>query len=124
MTKILDSDGRVKDAATETTLQKRFGGGKDPFVTVVTASGDTTLITPGLGNYLIVYYIQAGPKPTSSTWPRLKFTLGTTDLHQGYAIAHWEEHVGGVNQALKINCSEAPDAAGIAVTVHYLEVTP
>lgn len=124
MTQVLDSQGRVKDAATETTLLNRFGGGKTPYVTVVTATGDTTLRTPAAGNYLEVYYLSAMPKPTTTTWPRLKFTLGSTDLQNGYAVAHWEKFTGAVNEALKINLSEAADAAGIAVTVHYKELSP
>ena len=53
----------------EAGINNRFSGGKLPHTATVTASGDTTILTPAGGKKLIVYWVQAVSDPTSVTPP-------------------------------------------------------
>lgn len=111
------------DAATETTLAKRFAGSKLAKTAQVTASGDTTILTPTSGQKIRVYWVSAINDPDATASPRIRIGFnGASDyLYNGYAIAHWEVFTGNTNQALVCNLDEANGA--VAITVHYVEVT-
>lgn len=108
------------DAALEVTQPSRYGGGKTPVTATVTASGDNTILTPGTGNKIQLYWISAINDPDDSTSPLIKIKLGGVELYRVYAIAHWEIFTGPTNGALVINLDST---AAVAVTAHYLETT-
>lgn len=109
--------GLAKDA----TLSARYAGGKQAAVATVTASGDTTLVTPAAGKAVRLFWVSAINDPDESTTPLIRVLLGAQEVYRGYAVSHWEVFTGAVNQPLTINLS---GPASVAVTAHYTEVTP
>jgi len=116
------------DFATEATLEQalanlvaRYGGGKQVFTGTVTSSGDTTLITPGSGNAIRLFWVTAINDPDDSSTPLITIKLGASEVYRTYALAHWEVFVGAADESLVCNLDGAGD---VAVTVHYEEFTP
>lgn len=103
-----------------TALDNRYGGGLTPFAAQVTASGNTTILTPTTGKKLDVRWVTALNDPDQTNAPRIivKFA-GGLELYRSYAIAHWEKFVGATNEALVVNLDQAGD---VAVTIHYKEI--
>ncbi|PTL55748.1 hypothetical protein [Paraconexibacter algicola] len=108
-------------AATEATLAGRYAGGKLAAVATVTASGDTTIVTPAAGKAIRLYWITAINDPDEATSPLIRVSLGSSEVYRGYAISHWEVFTGATNAPLTVNLS---GAASVAVTAHYQEITP
>jgi hypothetical protein len=100
-------------------LEDRYSKTKLVHTSVVTASGDTSIITPSSGKSIKMYWISAINDPDSSTSPLITIKIGTTSYYKAYAIAHWEIFTGAVNDSLIINLDEA---GSVAITVHYEEV--
>lgn len=113
------SDATAANQTTEIArLSSRFGGGKSAAVATVTASGDTTILTPTAGMALTVYWISAINDPDETTTPLVKVKIGSTEIYRAYAVAHWEPFTGAVNASLVINLD---GAASVAVTAHYTQ---
>lgn len=110
-------EDRSKDEL-ERDYYLRLAGGKDAFAGQV-VSGTTTVVTPSAGRRLEVLWVYALTDPDSATTPLITVTLGVRALYSGYAIAHREVFVGGVNETLSVTLSEA---APVAVTIHYREL--
>ncbi len=108
-------------AAIEATQAKRYGGGKLTKTAQVTASGNTTILTPAAGKFVRLYWVGAINDPDQSVSPRIRVGFdGAADyLYSGYAVAHWEVFDGAVNQAVVVNLDQAGD---VAATVHYQEL--
>ena len=107
------------DLALDATVAARFGGGKLAATTLVTASGDTTVITAG-ANTIEVLWVSAINDPDAATTPRITVKFdGGTEFYTGYAIAHWEPFTGDVGQDVIV---ELDGAGSVAVTIHYREV--
>lgn len=109
----------TKQDVGNTLVGYRYAGGKLAATAQVTASGDTTLITPATGKALRVFWVSAINNPDQSSTPRMIFKLGTTEIYRAYALAHWEVFTGTVNQPLVVNLNQGGD---VAVTVHYQEI--
>lgn len=92
-------------------------------VATVTASGDTTVITPTAGKRLRVYWVYAVPDPDSADSPLIKVKLGGTEIYRAFAISHAWRFTGATDGTLVVNLSAAT-ADGVAVTIHYEEITP
>jgi hypothetical protein len=115
-----------EELATEPTLEAvlnaleyRYSGGKVPATETVTASGDTTVLTPATGQAIRLFWVSAIADPDAVAPPLITVKLGALECYRAYAIAHWEVFEGAVDAALVVNLSEAAD---VAVTVHYQEV--
>jgi len=102
--------------------QNRYGGGKLAATAQVTASGDTTILTPAVGNKLRIFWVSAINDPDETDSPRIRVGFaGAGDyLYSAYALAHWEVFEGATDQALVVNLDQT---GSVAVTVHYQEVT-
>lgn len=114
-----DNELNVHDESSGVFLDNRYGGGKTAFAGQVTASGDTTVITPASGSAVQVYWIYAVSDPNNSSSPLITVKLGTESIYCGYALSHWEVFTGAVDDPLIINLDQA---ISVAVTVHYKEV--
>lgn len=106
------------DLAQEPTLAARNGGGKLPATDTITASGDTSFIAaPGVGSFILLYWISAITDPDLSTSPLIIVKAsGGTEYYRVFAVAHWEPFILPDNEALIINLSHA---SSVAVTAHY-----
>jgi hypothetical protein len=85
----------------------------------VTASGDTTLITPTGSNRIRLHWVYAINDPTSSSATLIKLSLGATELYRVYALSKRQLKTGGAGEALVMNLSQA---ASVAVTIIYEEI--
>lgn len=116
---VKNDSGNPLDVDGSTT--NRYSGGKTAVVATVTASGDTTIFTPGSGNAVRLFWVSAINDPDESSTPLIKVLIGSTELYRAYAVAHWEVFEGAANEVLKVNLS---GAASVAVTAHIEEFTP
>lgn len=91
-------------------------------VATVTASGNTTIITPSAGKRLRLYWVYAVPDPDSTDSPLIKVTLAGTEIYRAFAISHAQRFTGAADGTVVVNLSAA-DANGVAVTIHYEEIT-
>lgn len=82
-----------------------------PVSTVVTASGDTTILTPASGKRIRLFRIQAINKPTATTSPLISVKLGGVTIFANYAIALRQKITGAIDGALVVNLSEAGEVA-------------
>lgn len=121
-TAVAAADVAARDAAAGQSayLANRYGGGKQSYAALVSTAGTTTLVTPAAGKALEVYWVYALANPTSETAALITLTLGDP-IYVGYAISHWEKFVGPVNAPLTVTLGAS---VGVAVTIHYREVTP
>lgn len=110
----------------ESDTDFRFGGGKSAYVVTISASGNTTLITPAAGNRIRLFWIAFVPNSDNGNANLIKLGFGTTggsiatELYRGYALAHWEVFTGTANQSVIVN---ATTAEPVAFTIHYQEVS-
>lgn len=108
--------------AQEATVGMRYSGGKAAAVLAPASSGTHTIVTPGAGKYLRVFWVSAIPSPDAESANLL--TIGgdgiTGPLYKAYAVSHWEPFDLDVDEALTI---ELAAAESVAVTVHYQEMT-
>jgi hypothetical protein len=102
--------------AKESTLARRFGGAKLAYSAAVSAAGATTLITPPAGQRVAVVWVYAMPDPNQSAIPDITISVGAVDIYRGYALAHWERFVGGVDDIVTVTLDIAIKTL---VTVHY-----
>ncbi len=107
----------------ESNTNNRYSGGKTAATATVTASGDTTVITPAAGNAIRVFWVSAINDPDETTTPLIKVKIGSTEIYRGYAIAHWEIFAGAADETVVVNLSGLV-VNGVAVTIHYEEFTP
>ena len=113
---------RKNGIAEEQVVQnRRLGGGKQPVVATVTASGDTPIHTPANGKAIRLYWISAINDPTALIPPVIKVKIGSTEYYRAYAISHWEPFTGAVNDPLIINLNTT---GNVQVTAHIEEITP
>lgn len=119
-----DAGGALPVSAT---FDYRFSGGKLPYVTTLAASGNTTLITPTLGNRLQVYWVSFVPSSDNTSANLIRIGFGTSggsidagqELYRGYAMAHWELFTGLVNKSIIVN---AATIEPVVITIHYKEI--
>lgn len=106
------------ELALDSTLARRFGGGKLAYASVLTA---TTDISPSSGKAFRLLWIAFIPDSgnVSSNLVTVGFVGGVSSLYAGYAMAHWESFTGAVNAPLRISLA---NSQSVAVTVHYEEV--
>lgn len=104
----------------EATQLRRYGGLKTPAVATVVAMGDTTILTPTMGNRIRLFWVSAINDPVAVSAPLIKILLGTTEVYRAYAVAHWEVFEGVVNAPLIVNLSAA---GSVAFTAHLQEFT-
>lgn len=90
-----------------------------PLVATVTATGETTILTPTTGRALRVLWVAAINDPDQAQSPLVQVKLGSTELYRAYAVAHRQTFTGAVNAALTVTLDQA---GSVAVTVHYTEV--
>lgn len=111
------------DLALDATLQNRYGGGKTPVTSTVTASGDNELIAaPGVGSHIRLFWVSAITDPDQSTSPLIIFkSSGGTEYYRVFAVAHWELFDLPDNESLIVNLQHN---SSVAVTVHYDILTP
>lgn len=108
----------VTPLAKEVTLGLRNSGGKLAYVGVVTALGDTTVITPAAGKSIQIFWVYTLTNPDSPT-TRITISLAAVPIYTSFGIAHWEPFTGAVNAAVIINLTVA---SSVAVTIHYKEI--
>lgn len=89
------------------------------FAGTVTATGDTTLITPTAGKRIRLQWIYAINDPTASTSTKITIKLGSSVQYVAWAISKRQQLTGPVDGALIVNLSNLGD---VAVTVFYQEV--
>lgn len=86
----------------------------------VTASDDTTLITPAAGKRIRIRWIYAINNPTATTATKIKIRFGSNPpIYNVWAISKRQKKTGAINEPLIINLSAAGD---VAVTVIYEEI--
>ena len=107
----------LQRAAYESTLDRNLGG-KSVFADVVSGVGSSTVITPGAGKAVELYWVYAVTDPDSDNSPLITIKLGNKSLYATYAIAHWEVFRGAVGESVTVTLSQA---ASVAVTIHYKE---
>lgn len=90
-------------------------------VATVNTSGDTTVVTPTSGKKLVVHWVYAITDPASSSYPLIKFVLGTREIYRAFAIAKRQQVTGATDETLKVNLSAS--GPQVAVTVIYEEIT-
>lgn len=104
---------------TDGTYDNRYGGGKSSVCGTVSTAGDTTVVTPSAGNRITLYWVSAIADPQTSTNPVITILQGSTCRYSGYAVAHWEKFVGGIDEPVVVNLSTG--GTTVAVTIHYTE---
>lgn len=90
------------------------------YVTTVTASGDTTLITPAAGKKIRTRWLYAVNDPSATSPPLITFKLGSTEFFRVYALSKRHVKTGGTDEVLAVNLSAT---GSVAITVIYEEVT-
>lgn len=80
----------------------------------------TTVITPGAGNSIRVWWVYAASDPDSTNNPLItvKFSGGTV-LYKGYMFSHWQMFEGPTDETVQITLDSADT---MAYTIHYEEV--
>lgn len=114
-------------AATETTVGKRFQGGKitGPPV-VVTASGDTTVYAPAPGMTLTLYWAYLSSSTDNATETLVTVKLGSKTVYSAFLSApgvfsHWEPVTAdNAGDALVVHLS-AGVSPGVAVNFTVTE---
>lgn len=121
--RLIDNRSVTNDAGDTVYRQRVEVAQPDVSVAVatVTASGNTTVITPAAGKRLRVYWVYAVPDPDSSDSPLIKVSLGATEIYRAFAISHAQRFTGAADGTVVVNLSAA-NANGVAVTIHYEEV--
>jgi hypothetical protein len=87
--------------------------------TSVTATGDTTLITPAAGKRIRLQWVYAINDPTAVLSTKITIKLGTAVQYVAWAISKRQQLTGAVDAPLIVNLSNLGD---VAVTVFYQEV--
>jgi hypothetical protein len=87
--------------------------------TSVTATGDTTLVTPAAGKRIRLQWVYAINDPVASTSTKITVKLGTAVQYVAWAISKRQQLTGEVDAPLIVNLSNLGD---VAVTVFYQEV--
>jgi hypothetical protein len=87
--------------------------------TSVTATGDTTLVTPAAGKRIRLQWVYAINDPVASTSTKITVKLGSAVQYVAWAISKRQQLTGAVDAPLVINLSNLGD---VAVTVFYQEV--
>ncbi len=112
----IDSEGRADVLATWPAQ-----GNPSVYEGTVTASGDTTVITPTSGKAIRVFWVSIQPDPDTDPTPRSRLLIGANGKYRVYFTQHKERFDGAADEAVIINLS----AAGtVAVTIHFEEYTP
>lgn len=105
----------------------RFLGGKLAAVATYSSGGNHDLLTPGPGKQIRVYWLSWIPNGDNTSANLVDIGFGTTGgaistpLYRAYAMAHWEQFTGQVDESLIVTTQNAEP---VAVTVHYREITP
>lgn len=107
--------------ALDATVGNRYSGGKTTVTATVTASGDTTVLSPALGNAIRLYWVSAINDPDEASSPLIIIKIGSTELYRVFAVAHWEVFEGVADEDLVVNLS---GTGSVAFTAHYEEFTP
>jgi hypothetical protein len=97
-------------AATESTVAKRFAGGKTTVALAISASGDNTVLTPASGQRLRIHWVGMSTSENNGAevLAIVKFGANTHyrwNLGAPGAFSHWEPIEGAVDQSLVINLS-------------------
>jgi hypothetical protein len=87
--------------------------------TSVTATGDTTLVTPAAGKRIRLQWVYAINDPTAVLSTKITIKLGTAVQYVAWAISKRQQLTGAVDAPLIVNLSNLGD---VAVTVFYQEV--
>lgn len=118
VTEPLSVDDNGGSLTTDGTFDERYSGGKSSFATTVSASGDTTLVTPPVGQSVRVVWVSAiaNPDNNNANRVRFKFGAGGSPFYESYAVAHWEVFQGAVDVPLLLNLQTAEP---VSITVHY-----
>jgi hypothetical protein len=99
---------------------ERWAGGHSTVATVISAAGDTTLVTPSSGHRLRVVWVSALPSPDNTAANRIRVRFDSSaPFYDGYAVGHWEPFDGPVDGPLIINMATSEP---VAVNVHYREL--
>lgn len=89
------------------SLTRRFGGGKTTESQAVSASGETTLVTPVSGKAVVLYWVAVASEETGTVEARV--LLGGTPYRwfpgKAGPFSHWEPIQGAVNEPLKVKLS-------------------
>jgi hypothetical protein len=88
-------------------------------VATVTASGNTTVHTPGVGRRIRLHWIYAINDPSSTSAPLIKVFLGSDEKYRVYALSKRQLATGPVDGALILNLSTT---GSVAVTALIQEV--
>jgi hypothetical protein len=102
--------------ATSGTPDTRFAGGKIAYAAVVSAAGDTTVVTPTAGQKVRLVWVSFLPRSDNTAGNLVTVKLGTVPKYIGEALAHWELFDGGLGEALTVNLANAQP---MAVNIHY-----
>lgn len=87
---------------------------------IVSAVGDTTVLTPPSGRRLEIHWVAAMSDPDDALTPLITVRFaGGSELYSNHVLQHREIFTGAVNEALVVNLDELAD---VALTIHYREV--
>jgi hypothetical protein len=111
----------VTDSAVLTALVNRYGGGKTPASSQLTALGLVDVVTPAAGNAIRVFWVSAINASPNVSFPVATIRIGTTVLYASSAISHWELFVGSADEKVTAQISTS---GKVDVTIHYEEFTP
>ena len=97
--------------ASESTIGKRFAGGKNTSATIISSIGNNIIYTPGTGKLLTLFWIFLSSRQDNTQEVVATVKLGSKIIYQCYmgnpgAFAHWEAiSADNINDALIINLS-------------------
>lgn len=118
----------IESRTTELIEELAMDAGEEELLTAkatVTASGDTTVLTPTSGKRLVVRKIYALNDPASVTPALIKVKLlnddGVEEWIRNYGVLTRQKRTGAVDAPVVINLSVA---GSVAVTVFYEESAP
>lgn len=98
--------------------QERYSGGKLAVSQVISAAGNTTLVTPPTNMAVRVVWVACVPSSdnASANLVQFKFQSAASPIYTAYAIAHWEVFQGAAGDPFIVNLA---NTGAVAVTVHY-----
>lgn len=96
---------------------ERYSAGKTAYVTTVTTSGTTSLVTPPAGMKVRLVWVSVIPSSDNVNANLVDVGFASTgSLYRAYVFAHWEAFEGLTEEPLTITTATAEP---VSVTVHY-----
>ncbi|MDD5397032.1 MAG: hypothetical protein PHW24_03155 [Candidatus Moranbacteria bacterium] len=100
------TDKLIADPAKESTIDKRFNN-KITMATVIALDGDNTILIPGLGKKIRLFWIGISVDSGNANDVLAIVKLGSTEHYRWNcgAFSHWQTIEGDTNEPLTVNLS-------------------